>query len=125
MGNLGWYQKTTTIMKKVGGPKKAIALVMASGYVLGKGIEITGKAIVDLFKDKNKVGIQQAPLYEIKEDAISNEGVALIKGMKIRILEQDKDAVQIEIIGDNNNPYFVSYDLISKITEYKEIGENK
>lgn len=35
MSNLGWYQKLTTAAKAVGGPKKLLGLILASGAAAG------------------------------------------------------------------------------------------
>lgn len=122
MSNLGGYQIITTVIKKVGGPKKAVALltsVVASiaaatgigGYALGKK-KISHKLLTDKQKDNKKT-------YTVIKYGESNEGIALNKGDKFVVIMQDKDAVLIEIIGAKDNPYFVSASLLQNISDFQ------
>ena len=40
-------------------------------------------------------------------------------GDQFKVLDVDGDAGLIEIIGDNNSPYFVSLKFLSSISDYK------
>ncbi len=128
MNNLGGYQVLTTIAKKVGGPKKLIALIVGGSAVVGtlvfEGGKIAfrkGKETVAHFKRKNQKSYQDLQvIYIIKQDGESNEGLKLKKGDSFRVLESDGDAVLIELIGNTNNPYFVSKKLLEHISDYKE-----
>lgn len=116
MGNLGAYQTMTTLAKKVGGPIKLAILVFGSGVTIGgaAGTYIAGK-----FSKKNKKKILSV-VYEVKESAKSNEGLVFNVNDKFRVLEIDGDVCLIEIIGNDNNPFFVSGDFLSKISEFKK-----
>ena len=48
----------------------------------------------------------------------SNEGLQFAVGDTFRVLEIAADAVLIEKIGDPNNPYFVSSDLLHSISDF-------
>ena len=50
---------------------------------------------------------------------MSNEGLEFKIGDQFRVLESDKDAILIEKIGDNNNPYFVSAELLKNISDFE------
>lgn len=54
-------------------------------------------------------------VYSATAERISNEGLAFKIGDQFRVLEIDRDAVLIEKIVDNNNPYFVSEELLTNI----------
>lgn len=127
MSNLGGYQVLTTIAKKVGGPGKLIALIVGGSAVVGalavEGGKIAfkkGKETVAYFKEKsNKLYKNAQVKYIIKQDGESNEGLKLKTGDSFRVLESDGDAVLIELIGNKNNPYFVSKELLEQISDYK------
>lgn len=117
MSNLGLYQKMTEIAKKVGGPKKLFQLVFGSGIIVGA----SGTTLCVLSVKKamrNNMKSQDKTIYCVKKYGVSNEGLQFKIGDKFRVLEIDKDAVLIEKIGDANNPYFVSYDLLNDISDY-------
>ena len=123
MSNLGAYQWITTTAKKVGGPVNLLLLTGTAGAALYKSSEIVVKKCI-----KTINAIQTAkPVIETKEklhpvtsSGKSNEGLQFAVGDQFRILETDGDSVLIEKIGDKNNPYFVSVELLHKISDYKE-----
>ena len=113
MGNLGWYQTMTSVTKALGGPKKALAIVGTGvavvGYGVFRGVEAGGKKEPCSTKGSSFV---------VTADAEAGGGLVLRAGMEYRVLECDDDAVQIEVIGDGSNPYFVSGSLLSSISDY-------
>ena len=128
MSNLGGYQVFTTIAKKVGGPGRLVALIAGSGAVLGglavKGGEFAikkGKKVFANYKKKNDQLYQNTKVkYIIKQDGESNEGLKLKAGDAFRVLESDHDVVLIELIDNEDNPYFVSKTLLEQISDYEE-----
>lgn len=116
MGNLGWYQRITTWSKKVGGPLQLMAVVGASGYAVGKVIEISSKKVIKKVKKHNSTKRIETKIYTVHTSDKSNEGLAFEVGDKYRILEKDGDAVLIEKLNDNNNPYFVSEVFLKSIS---------
>ena len=92
MSNLGAYQWLTTAAKKVGGPKNLVLIIAGTGAAVYKGSEIVVKKTVK--EIKKKIRIHQ-------------------------LTEMDKDAVLIEKIDDDDNPYFVSEKLLTNISNYK------
>lgn len=126
MSNLGAYQWFTTNGKKVGGAKNLIGLIAAAGAVGGIFVFEGGKAaikkIVKTSKKHKETDItlkDSTTIYKISARGVSNEGLEFDVGDEIRVLESDKDAVLIEKIGDQNNPYYVSVDLLRSISNYK------
>ena len=122
MGNLGWYQVLTTMAKKVGGPKTLIGLLVGGGAVLGGGAVAGGSAIkqkVSSELEKKKKIEQAAVVHTVNAEGTSNEGLHFKVGDKFKVLDVDGDAGLIEIIGDNNSPYFVSLKFLSSISDYK------
>lgn len=121
MSNLGWYQLLTTAAKRVGGPKRLVAIIAGSGLAAGivgtKGVEGINKKL-KANKEKQRKKIESLVTYIVEKDGKSNEGLELKRGDRFKVLEKDGDAVLIEIIGDENSPYFVSGKFISSISNY-------
>lgn len=123
MSNLGGYQWLTTVAKKVGGPKNLVLVIAGAGAVIYKSGEIAVKQTVKTIKRiKNKEQLSETAnteIYTVTAEGVSNEGLEFKIGDQFRVLESDKDAVLIEKSGDNNNPYFVSAELLKNISDYK------
>ena len=122
MSNLGWYQVITTWSKKVGGPLNLLGIVAgvwAIGGVVGtKGVE----ALVSSQKKKAAEKEKAAELlktYTVSKEGVSNEGLQFHVGETFKVLERDGNAVLIEKLGDDNNPYFVAAELLNEISDYK------
>lgn len=121
MSNLGWYQVLTTMAKKVGGPKRLVALLVGSGALLGlgagAGTNAIKKKVSSEIENKRKAETL-AKVYTVKKEGRSNEGLHFSVGDTFKVLEVDGDAGLIERIGDKNNPYFVSRIFLSSISDY-------
>ena len=117
MGNLGMYQMITTVSKKVGGPVYFLLMVAAGGYVTGRSVEWTGKSIFKALAEEEK----DNRIHTVKSSYViaGNEEkyCELGPGDQYKILARDGDAVLIEKIGDQNNPYYVSKSFLENITE--------
>lgn len=112
---LGLYQTSVVWMKKVGGPERFIALVMAGGYLVGRTVEAGVKAVVKAAKKPKNTPLQ---IYTVHTPSTSND-LHFVNGDTFHILEVIKDGALIEKIGDPNNPYFVSVELLRTISDYK------
>ena len=123
MSNLGKYQTMTWLAKKVGGPDNLAVLTMAAGvgiWELGKsGVKKVRKVIKIHRSSSSKVLESIGKVYSVTSFGESNEGVIFTIGSQYRVLEIDGDSVLIEKIGDNNNPYFVSAEFLSSISNFK------
>ena len=121
MSNLGAYQVMTTIAKKVGGPVKLAVVLAVSGYVVIRTAEggiKTGIKKVKKHKEAKAIVSNTLKLYTVNESGESNEGLIFNIGDTFIVLDKDSAAVLIEKIGDTSNPYFVSEELIRKISDY-------
>lgn len=123
MGNLGGYQWLTTTAKKVGGPLNFVLIIAGTGAVVYKGGEVlvknSAKAIKKKFAKKKIIAESNIKTYIVNTHGVSNEGLTFDTDDKFRVLESDGDVVLIEKIGDLNNPYFVSANLLKEISDYK------
>ena len=121
--NLGDYQKMTIVAKKVGGPKNLAVIIAGAGAVASVALYKGGKIVAEkVRKKKNKEKLKETTdsiVYSVTVDGVSDDGLEFKIGDQFRVLETDKDAVLIEKIGDDNNPYFVSVDFLEMISNYK------
>ena len=110
MGNLGWYQWITTTSKKVGGPLQLLGIVAAGGAIAGslatKGFD-AAKQKITIMKEAKEQAAEASIVYTVTKEGRSNEGLEFNIGDQFRVLERDGDAVLIEKLRDENNPYFV------------------
>ena len=122
MSNLGEYQWITTTAKKVGGPINLLLLAGATGAVIYKSSEVVIKQSIRIVKARRKtmlaIEATKTP-YEVTSVGRSNEGLDFMVGDQFRVLETDGDSVLIEKIGDNDNPYFVSAELLRRISNFE------
>ena len=117
MNNLGLYLLIPKWSKKLGGPQNFLALVGIGGYAIGKVLEKPTKKLYKLYKEKTKVVVLGT--YTVETAYQVSKELEFQPGDKYNVLEVDKDAVLIEKIGDDNNPYFVDGKLLTKISDYK------
>ena len=129
MGNLGDYQKITTMAKAVGGPKNLLALIFLAGSAVTLGV---GSIIYFI---KRKKGEENSSQIELKKTIISkseankyktliedesNEGVVFNVGDEFEVLAEDGDVVLIDKKNDENSPYYVSREFLEKISSYRK-----
>lgn len=123
MSNLGDYQRMTILAKKVGGPKNLAVIIAGAGAVASVALYKGGEIVKEkVRKKKNKEKLKETSdsiVYSITVDGVSDDGLEFKIGDQFRVLETDKDAVLIEKIGDDNNPYFVSVEFLEMISNYK------
>lgn len=124
MGNLGFYQLMTTAAKKVGGPKRLILLVAIGGYGVFRGAEAGIKGVAKVVKhkkgDKIYTALEKGIIYEVTSNGIEQSGLELNIGDKFKVIARDEDAVLIEKLGSDKNPYFVSGVFLETVSAYKE-----
>lgn len=123
MSNLGRYQVMTIVAKKVGGPVKLAVGTAVGGYVFIRIVEgAIKKGIKEVKKNKEakEIALHTLKFYTVYEYGESNEGLIFNVGDTYRVLEKDQDVVLIEKKRDDNNPYFVSEELLLKISDYEK-----
>lgn len=122
MGNLGWYQWFTTNAKKVGGPLKLMSLIAVGGYAAIRIGEAGVKKVIKLAKDSStkdeRNNTASSRIYSFNKKAMMDETKHVKSGEKFKILAVDRDAVMIEIINDENNPYFIHIHKLKDISDY-------
>mgnify|MGYP003308584167 CR=1 FL=1 len=121
MSNLGLYQVMTTVAKKVGGPKVFLGLVAAGGYGVFRLGEVGVKEAVKIGKRLRNKKVRSASTFTVKRSAIDKQGLKFNIGDQFRVLESDGNAVLLELIGHDSNPFFVSGTFLQSISDYRPV----
>ncbi|SDT66900.1 hypothetical protein SAMN04489716_5402 [Actinoplanes derwentensis] len=124
MSNLGGYQLMTTFAKKLGGPRNlGLAVALVGAVVLRvseagvKAAVRKGKSVKEMF-DARAEAATTSQVYRIAEDADAGGGLTLRGGDEFRVLARAGDAILIEVIGNANNPWHVSGNLLTSISDF-------
>ncbi|HJD69208.1 MAG TPA: hypothetical protein K8V54_05670 [Corynebacterium kroppenstedtii] len=125
MSNLGDYQRIVTFIKSLGGPEaaKKYAAAVAGGIFVAGGFAFVGaqKGVDKVRSRLVKRSEQCASIgqtFTIHTDAVDDSGLKFRAGGKLTVLECDATAILIEILGDTENPYFVSSEFLALISDY-------
>ena len=122
MGNLGAYQTMTTLAKKVGGPAKLAAVVAVAGWAALRGVEAGGKVVAKFTKGvlekRNAPCPAKGQVFDVRSEGADAQGLALHPGDQYRVLEGDGDAILIEVLGGSDNPYFVSAQFLTTVSDF-------
>jgi hypothetical protein len=124
MSNLGAYQTITTVIKALGGPKKALSIILGGTLAVGGigGSFVPGayqrvKAAVKKRTARNSTTGQMFTVHTDR-DGDDRREPKLRVGDQYCVLERDGDAVLIEVLGNVDNPYFVSREILSTISDF-------
>jgi hypothetical protein len=115
MGNLGLYQGMTWLAKRVGGPLALALITAVVGYLTGRAGEAGIKRAYKKLKNKLASKIKS---YDVTLYGKENNGLEFNVGDKFMVLESDGDAVLIELVGDTDNPHFVSGNFLQTISNF-------
>lgn len=124
MSNLGGYQTITTIFKALGGPKKAVGLILGGtltvGCVAGSFVPGAFKRVKTAIEKRTSPSQTTGQMFtvHIDRDGDDRREPKLRVGDQYRVLELDGDAVLIEVLNNANNPYFVSGAILAKISDF-------
>ena len=139
MSNLGNYQRIIELSKKVGGPERFVAAVLAVGAIIGVSTDRAGtqavkvgkaaintrrtkkaqRAAKPVIRERNTSGATKGRLFAVTADGVdSSAGLSVRSGESFRVLESDGDAILIEVIGNANNPYMVSGHFLAKVSAF-------
>lgn len=119
------YQLITTIAKKVGGPRVLLLVVAAGGALALKAGEVmvaTGMSMKRTF-DARAEEAAKSRVYRVAENADAGGGLTLRAGDEFRVLARDDDAILIEVVGSEENPWYVSAALLVSISDLTLDGE--
>src|SRR4051812_31493836 len=101
MSNLGGYQTITHVIKVLGGPAKALLVVIGGSAVAGGAVYAGGqkafKALNSSLKKRSAPTIAQGEVFKVQMDSEEPGGLKLRAGSQFRVLEGDGDAILIEV----------------------------
>lgn len=124
MSNLGLYQWMVQASKKVGGPAKFMGILIGVGFAGGTLVTKGSEAAARKIKTRKKTDrlYDTDKLYTVHELSWDDHGHMFNVGDKFRILEYDipSDMLMVKVIGDSDNPYCVSADLMDEISDFKK-----
>lgn len=125
VGNLGDYQRIVELIKKVGGPTaaKAYAAVVAAGLMAAggfahKGYQAAAPGVKDWWASRQQGHDVPGVSYVVTTAAIDDQGLVLDVGDEFRVLTSDRDAVMIEVLGRDDNPWMVSARFLARISDF-------
>ncbi len=118
MSNLGKYQVVTTLMKKMGGPDKAIAKAVAGVAVITIAGWEAGKWGVGKIREKFTKDPEEWKKYSISKSGVYKE-LSVKPGDVITVMEQDGEAVLIAVDGRKDNPFMVSAEWLKDVSEFE------
>ena len=123
MGNLGAYQAMTTMAKKVGGPVVLTVITAASGWAVLRsaeaGVKKAFKVTKVALKKRSAPCATKGQLFEVTADgADGSAGLTLHSGDSFRVLECDADSILIEVLDNPANPYFVSRQFLTTVSDF-------
>lgn len=95
-------------------------VIAVGGYIVIRTVETMGKICMKkIHNHSKKVALEDVKIYNITKSGISNERVKFSMSDIYRVIERKGDLVLVELIGKKNNPYFVSADFLSSISDFK------
>lgn len=118
MGNLGPYQDMVVLAKRLGGPKALAAVVAVAGYVAIRPAEAAVQHVVHTIKKRTVPFPTKGRIFVATSDGEDVSGLTIRAGDEYRVLEGDNDAVLIEVIGNTDNPYLVSREFLTSISDF-------
>lgn len=130
MGNLGMYQDVTKLIKTLGGPRKALTLLVGGTLAVGSLLTVAGqqttKVIMKAVKtrrDRRDPCPTLGQSFTVQAAGTDEQGLEFREGGTYSVIECDDDAVLIEVTGNVGNPYFVSGAFLSSISDYPAPSE--
>ncbi|OZD38991.1 hypothetical protein CH252_31000 [Rhodococcus sp. 06-1477-1B] len=125
MGNLGAYQDITKLIKLLGGPAKAAAVLIGGTLAAGGLLTVAGqKTATAIAKAVRGRRARRVPCPTIGRSFVVNtvdsdeQGLEFREGDTYSVLECDGDAILVEMTGNADNPFFVSAAFLASISDY-------
>ncbi|MGW4372366.1 hypothetical protein ACWEJ7_01705 [Streptomyces albidoflavus] len=111
----------TTAAKQVGGPKALLVGVGVLGYLAVRGLEAGATAVhrKRWRAFKNESESTSDDVFVVTADGDDGNGLTVLAGNEVRVLKDVGEAVLVEIIGGQNNPYMVSPTFLASVCGWK------
>ena len=89
------------------------------GWGAGRLGEAGGKIIYRKLKERGAQCTTKGAIFKVTTDG-EDGGLQLHAGDEFRVLECDGDAILVEVLGDADNPYFVSAEFLATISGFPQ-----
>lgn len=126
MSNLGLYQVVTTLMKRVGGPKKFFAMILGAGAAGGAVATLAIQKVISIVEKRNRSNASLGDIefpYQFKKKG--KEGREKVKpGEKFRVLNNDGDVVFIQKESDPEYFHFLSEEFLMKVSDFPGVNSD-
>ncbi|MDX3521502.1 hypothetical protein [Streptomyces scabiei] len=121
MGNLGGYQWMTTVAKQLGGPSKLLVGVGVGGYLALRGVEAGGTAAYKKLRSvfEKEIRSTSDEVFTVTADGDDGNGLKVRVGNEIRVLKNVGEAVLVEVIDGQDNPYVVSPAFLASVCDFR------
>jgi hypothetical protein len=121
MGNLGNYQKMTEYAKNIGGPGRLLAATALTGYLVFRAAEAGVKGAGRSWAARRKKVVSvwdPQQIFAVGSEADCGAGLILHVGDEFQVLERDSESVLIEVLGNADNPHFVSAEILARVSDF-------
>ncbi|MFD4953704.1 hypothetical protein [Streptomyces sp. NPDC058451] len=110
----------TTAAKRVGGPKELLAGIGGLGYLTVRGVEAGGTAAYKKLRSvfEKKIESTSDRVFTVTADGDDGNGLTVRVGNEIRVLKNVGEAVLVELIDDQDNPYMVSPTFLASVCDF-------
>jgi hypothetical protein len=118
MGNLGNYQRMTQLAKQIGGPLPLAGAVALGGWIVIRVAEAGFKGARMVRRKQAASTHEPHQIFVVGTEADCGAGLTLHVGEEFRVLERDGNVVLIEVLGNADNPYFVSAEILARVSDF-------
>ena len=118
MGNLGDYQRMTTLAKKLGGPKALLLVVAGLGYAVLRPAEAGARKAVRTVRERGAVHPLAGRVFEVTSDGEDEQGLRVRTGDSFIVLEGDGDAILVEVLGGESNPHMTCSQFLESVSAF-------
>lgn len=129
MSNLGGYQTLVTWAKRLGGPKRASALVISAVA----GVTVVSTKTLDRLTGRDRrlddtssaqstngsVSVKDLKVYTVHTETDCGKGLVLQPADTFVVFARDRDTAFIEVHGHSDNPFAVSAQLLSEASDFE------
>lgn len=121
MSNLGGYQAIVVLVKKLGGPGQAAAIVIGGAASAGALALAGAQKIAAKVRERREADDgSHLPHFTVTVNASTKDGLEMVVGNQFRVLERDGDAVLIEILGQGDNPHVASAEFLKSVSNFQD-----
>jgi hypothetical protein len=110
----------TTTAKQVGGPSVLLAGVGVLGNLTLRGVEAGGTAAYKKLRSVLEKGIESTSdeVFTVTADGDDGNGLRVRVGNEIRVPKDVGEAVLVEVIDAQDNPYMVSPAFLASVCDF-------